>query len=427
MVRAPPRPISTRGGGGGRGGDVAQFTAHTQETRTRAILKEEAIKEAQLRYLERTEKDVKSILERTVFVDNVHDLRNPRSLKKLRTFFHRRFGVVQDCILARYVGRKDVARIMNPSARVRFQNEASAKKVVDLRKLDYPQADCADGSGKITVSKSQAYDMKLEAVEIELKADKISIGHYIPNEAFSPHIPWRVNRDNTAQEEWLEEEYVKETIRIKINMMKRIIELESPRYLRNGEFDFSDATDYAIIRFKSVLGPMDICRCNGSLKYSLILALKYPPKLQSDAPSVGLGFAIAEQDLERERTLAFGQLNAESLEHCFAIKLDLMDGQVEQLLCSRGVATLRTLGMIRSDFKSVHQARTIAGKQLRQADPMGPKFVHEQLEELHDWNASIGTFRQARMFVDMGVSRSPSLSFEICARPWKLHVVRRPS
>jgi hypothetical protein len=425
MVRVPPHPVSARGGGGGVG-EVAQFTAHTQETRTRTILKEEAIKEAHIQYLKRMVKDEESILERTVFVDNVHDLRNPRNLQQLRVFFQR-YGVIEECFLARYVGRKDVARIMNPSARVRFQNKESAKQAVDQRRLDYPQADCADGSGKITVSKSLKYDLKLEAVEIELKADKISIGHYIPNEDFSPHLPWRVNRDNAAQEEWLEEEYVKETIRIKINMMKRIIELESPRYSRNGEFDFSDASDYAIIRFKSVLGPMDICRCNGSLKYSLILALKYPPKLQSDAPSVGLGYAFAEQDLERERTLAFGQLNAESLEHCFAIKLDLLDGQVEQLLCSRGIATLRTLGMIRSDFKSVHQARTIAGKQLRQSDPIGLKFVKEQLEELHDWNATIGTFRQARMFVDMGVSRRSSVSFEICARSWKLHVVRRPT
>lgn len=381
-----------------RGEDRAEltlFTAQAHEARIRSIVSLEACKEKQLEFLEKVAASEGDVVKRTVYVDNVHNIRLEKNRKKLGKFFER-YGAVEDCIVARYVG-KDVNRVLEPAARVLFYHETSAQEALKKKKKDYPQEDCANGSGTILVSKSHHYNIKKnerEASSIELKADRLCFGHYMPNEKHQPNLPWRMNRDNCALEEWLEEYAMNAEIVVRIDMVQKCVELKAPRLFgSNDKFDFSSASDYATICFKSLWGPIDICRCDGSDRFSLVFALKYPPKFESDTTVVGLGYSVDEQGSDRTRGLSFNRLQSVSTAfgECLGLKLDLVDStSFRRLLHSEVFATLKDFGIVDGDFQREDDARTIASKQIRLDNGKGHAFVLEEISELHDWNATIG-------------------------------------
>lgn len=188
-------------------------------------------------------------------------------------------------------------QVINPPAEILFERESTAQFLWRKHKVDYPKEDCLDGSGIITVRKPNNDKSIVKTVlansAIELVATCISLGHYIPNDDFQPHIPWHDNRD---VEEWLEQ--VKQTTNVTVRFnVKQQIELEVHRNYTNGVYDFSNASDDATVRFKEVMGTIDLCRCDGSERLSLIMAIKHPPKLLPVSVPQGLVMPTKNQIL----------------------------------------------------------------------------------------------------------------------------------
>lgn len=353
------------------------YASHSHSTIVSAIQRDERCKLEQLKYLKRVAKLRESILDRSFLVDNVNDLRNAKNLKNLRNFFHRKYGPVEDCFLAARrtaATEKSPCRTSHPPARILFRFKNDAMRVLDGKRrrllIPYPKQECRDDSGMITLTKSRPYENMikngLEASVVELTANSLALGYYFPKENCinSTAVPW--NGRGSNDEEWLEEFQSKECVIVRIDSVKRTIELEVPRHGDSSTwFDFRNGKDYATIRFKEIFGFIDLCRCDGNNnneteQYSLLLALKHPPKFHSDTPSIGLGFAVVEQDLERQRCLSFGSIHASAFGRCFGLKLDVTESSIERLLLCKGLKKLREFGMIRSDLHSVEEARCIS-------------------------------------------------------------------
>jgi hypothetical protein len=460
-------------------------TAHASyATLVTSTQHDERCKEEQVRYSQRVVELRESILQRTVLIDNVNDLNNAKNLKKLADHLQRRYGPVEDCFLARKrtptVTKKENTgsataaaaaagndqRIMHPPARVRFRRKEDAVRLLQQCQrhkrqslLPYPKEECRDESGLITVTKSRPYDNMirdvLEASVVELTANSLALGYYFskencnndnnssnnnnnisntsePCQAESSTAPRHEEEEEEEEEEWLEEMQIKDSVTVRINLVKRTIELEVPRHTKGSSFfDFRNGKDYATIRFKEVAGYMDLCRCSDnnnnnntnthnnntnhdtSERYSLLLALKHPPQFHSDTPSVGLGFAVVEQDPERQRSLAISDVPAPVVGRCFGYRLNVTEDSIERLLLCKGLAKLRAFGMIRKDLDSVKEARCVATLQIG----TDSETVEEEIQKLHKLDATIGTSKKPNVplllntLADITNTQFPSTGF----------------
>jgi hypothetical protein len=351
-----------------------EFTAQNHAQRVVAARNAERHKEEQLLYLKRMSELKRSILARTLFINHVCAER----LFEIRQYFHTTFGPVEDCLVAKKkLGRHQKRRNGPPSSiHVRFQIEADAQRALS-RKGDFPSYLLSKPhGGSFYACQAHEYQGMLKTVvegtEISIVAYRLALGHYFPRHDFSsPQSDVPDQKDNA----WLEELHLEGNVNMRIDVVKRTIELTLPSYPKK---------EYAFIRFKELFGPIELCRGDREGRYCLLLPLKFPPKLYTDDD---------DEDRDPVRNMSFGSLNAESFGRCGALRLDVEETGVVALLLSKGLKTLRSFGILHDHVQSVDDAENFVRHTIGSVGAAEHKKVLYELALLQQQDSTIGTRR----------------------------------
>jgi hypothetical protein len=132
------------------------------------------------------------------------------------------------------------------------------------------------------------------------------------------------------------------------------------------------------------LGPIELCRGDGQGRYSLILPVKYPPKLYTDDD---------EEDRDPVRSMSFGTLNAESFGRCGALRLNVDETGVVALLLNKGLKTLRSFGILHNHVQSVDDAEKLVRHSVGSVGAAGHKRILYQLAVLQKQDSTIGMWQ----------------------------------
>jgi hypothetical protein len=199
-------------------------------------------------------------------------------------------------------------------------------------------------------------------------------------------------------EQWLEEERLDDTCKLRIDFRKRIITMEVKRtYDPQGDFEFRNVVDRATFEFKTMFhsisvgqeayDPLDKSKptaTSTSEPYLLVFSLRHPPIFTSDKPLHGGGYANI--DSERTRELGFGSISASSFGKCSGIKLWVQQAEADKCLFTPPrLKRLRNYQLVRIENEKEVQLRTI---QLRstclQSCSKQQSSVYSALEALQD-------------------------------------------
>lgn len=156
-------------------------------------------------------------------------------------------------------------------------------------------------------------------------------------------------------------------LNIHIDLTKRIFEISVSRLLNADlQYDFSASRDFMTFRFKDIDGYIELCyepSNNDDVCYSLIFNLKYPPKLVSNKPTFGLGFAFSNDQYdelnENKRDLIFGGIPSCMIGNWYGYKINISKLNVEQLLHNKGILKLKSFGIVRMTLLNVQDAKFI--------------------------------------------------------------------
>lgn len=114
-----------------------------------------------------------------------------------------------------------------------------------------------------------------------------------------------------------------------------------------------DALDSASFRFKDVDDMIDLCIDEKKSQYSLILSLKYPPKLYEKI------WDLEEEDSRPRRSLQFGSITSNHFGQCLSLRLSLSSIAIDTLLVNKGMEELVKFGMFPKGFVDKRNIRKI--------------------------------------------------------------------
>lgn len=332
-------------------------------------------------------------------------------------------------------------------ARLRQQNEEQRRSNNNIRNVctRYP-GDTSTNTMVIHIKKfstkpTSIVDQIVHSTTIEIVPIGMSLGHYTSDDMqiqFEQSLLGKMSSNNTTSRsvlrqlpseqqndhgQWLEGKRVslvpgtckQSELNVKIDTTKRMIEMSIPRV------SLSDITDFLTLRFKDIDGYIDLCRyenstCNDNSKvtYSIIFSCKYPPRLYSNKPTFGLGYAFSSDELkEYTRDVVFGGIESTCFGQWTSIKLDLTHEHIEKLLLNQNLLPkLKQYGMMRLNVNDIRHARPIeiihlstssfSSSNHRQTSKQEQQLVIQQLEQsfeskmlqLQQYNPYIGlTFR----------------------------------
>lgn len=340
----------------------------------RARLAEEQVWERVQRDIKKMDELERSVLRRTILVTDVKGMKEPSKRHQLERFLQKSFGKVEFCEVTSLVNEVETNRIhatMHPPVRVRFRDRKDAEKIfqkgsllglIAHRRFKHHLGMFKDKRGNFCfrVEPSCRYpgmlDGELKRKVVTMRATKMSLGHHLsPDRDAYSSVYLDTNVDQASV--WIEEFDTDVKPHFKIDIRHLMIELKVPRnHDDEGNFSFSDISDFVSFPFKSIVHRMELCRIQKTGEYAIAMSLKYPPRLETQKnPISGAGWMFYTD--ESQRALRFDTVPVEHFGKSSAILLYLSETDLaERFFGSHALLSVKNCGLIRDDLVSLSQA-----------------------------------------------------------------------
>jgi hypothetical protein len=317
------------------------------------------------------------LLSRTVFVGSALPLDNPRNLAKLQLFMELQYGPVQVCSTKK-IRRND----RFPVGKVRFVSASDAQKIFDGRPLlevrreksksQQVRVPCVSVGyrGQISVrpqphSPGMLQEELLATHTVMVFTSQLSLGHWFPKgEDACVHLPSLNGLCESFGNRWVEEKATSLNALLKFNWRRAVVEIEVTQQPANdgwgtylailGNAKIDDTDDigkermFASFRFKDLVRPIELCRCEKGYYY-LVFSLKHPPRLYSEV--------LLTKKTTRLTNL--GDLSGEVFGECLGYMLRVSDGEIHNLLRDTKIfEKLQRFGVFPLDLDSEQMAET---------------------------------------------------------------------
>ena len=374
-------------------------------------------KAEQKKYRERIVELERDALSRTVFITNVADLNKNENLRKLELFLAERYGPVQICERATFVGKKGKGSRF-PPARVRFQYKRHAeqlfggKTLLEVRKeqsrpFQVPCPPVGYKNGYILVRPSIQYQGMIHeditgSRVIEFPSHDLAFGHWFPS-GEDAYVNM-VGDEETLHSEsnlWLEEIRTHLDPILRFDLPRTTVELDfshcrdSPSvHLGNdsvlhGVFSILDLLGEGLVRtkqmasfrFKDLVYSIELCQTDGEEMYDFVFSLKQPPRLYHITESI-----IQARD-SKTRCTELSGIPQETFGRCFGFRLRVEKSVVTRLLLNTAaLEKLQRFGVFRNGFDLVEQPSPLdiiplTMHQYREVETM--------LSEMRDWRCGL--------------------------------------
>jgi hypothetical protein len=345
------------------------------------------------------------LLSRTVFVGNVLPLDKANNLAELRRFMEREYGRVQVCVQKK-IRKND----RYPVGKVRFVKASDAQKIFqgktllevcrEQSKSQKIKVPCASVGykGQITVwpqphSPGMLEDEELDTHTVMVETSQLSLGHWFPKgEDACVDLPSLKELCESFGNRWVEKAHstsLKPTL--KFNWRRGVVEIEVTQVEANEglETDFhnilydlwdmndmNESRTFASFRFKDLVRPIELCRCEKHSFY-LIFSLKHPPRLYSEV-------LLTER---KTRETELGDLRGEVFGECLGYKLLVSEVEILKLFSKTKIfAKLQRFGVFPPDLFSEQMAETFVTESVVRED-VGPE-IEDKLSVLG--NSGVG-------------------------------------
>jgi hypothetical protein len=400
----------------------------------------------------------KEMLSRTIFVTNVkcmHSKANERALEqffndlllcrheennkkgnhhsKNKTNYQRKYSsssknaaAVEVCWATGYDDEADLLS-SDPPARVRFRRQTDAERLFGGKPLlgllqcrllpchlgTYVRYEKNHQTFCIKIRPSFAYPRMLPDIDttIKLSTMGLSLGHWYPAELDAYRRHSDDDDDDDDDDLWLEEMTTDLKPTLCFDLRNRRLELKVQR-VQDDQDDtsyFQYVEDNLSIDFHKIVGgKLQLGRLvdgqQPQAEYALVFSMQHPPKIETETPLRGLGYALNET--RRHRSVRFDHVPAEEFGRCLGYKLRLHPDKLHLLFGSSNnssttttgnnnnnnsnsnnnnnnnseiLTKLQDFGLFRRSLQSLQQARRITVKTAPQVDELtgALTMVHE--------------------------------------------------
>ena len=322
------------------------------------LLNDEIKTTKQKAVIETLENEENEILNRTIFVTNIKDIRVGSNLKALQTFFERNFGPVEQCCITSFQSkRKPNHNLRNnrsnppPPAKVTFRSVQSAIKVFGMP-LDEARNGGSKSAMKLISAQGVAYNGKQNAGKLKvylavkrikkmpiteedvyglsktLEVSSISLGHWIPEDSgllFLKGAPIEIGKYEDEYE-FLEEYSGFQGSQMKLDLRQRLIQIRATVDL-SGSFLFNlfnEQFNTITFRLKDIDTYLDLAYDESSDTHCLVFGCKEPPKLYKVEVFNELGYCY-------EKSTRLTGLEDAPFDHCFGFKISFEQSQLKML------------------------------------------------------------------------------------------------
>lgn len=328
-------------------------------------LQYQACKKEHSEHVKQVAKRKEELLSRTIFVTNVKDLRQRHNLDLLKDFFVRKYGPVEQCILASYSG-KDGRGGKFPKARLRFMHEGDAKAIFGGENLSIVDSPVNLPHGKvghkgfIRVFPSRPYEGMDESTDenkVIVVGYDVLVGHYCPLESeedvFTHHDP----RDGSADlNKFLIEDTIHHGVELSLDIDSRTVQIH-----------LLHAKDCMMsFRFKDIQGTLDcFCEFEKTASFAIVFRLKYPPRLYELRRDLRDG---VEQEIAT-RCLEIGGTSSETFGRCFGYMVQVSRRNLQSLFADQTkLRKLKRFGLVNHNLYSPDDAPSISTLPVRDSD-----------------------------------------------------------